>query len=344
MIPISVCIIAKNEEEKIEKCLRTLYKHPFEIIVVDTGSTDDTKQIASKYADKILDFPWNNDFSAARNFSIKAASHDMILIIDCDEYVQDLDFTMLQNLITVHPEDIGTLTRYQVSSNGSKHTTPICEQTERLFNRQFYHYEGAAHEQLVRTDGSPTSSYEIPITLSHLGSNENHFANSISSLQTSLKRNPQDPFLYYKLGAAYMEEASYEKAFEYLNKGLCFPLDKTQEYVQKMVILYGQCLLQTNRYEKALMLANVYDDFSGIADYLFLMGQIYMHARIPDKALMEFLKATTVKKHFEEGTNSFLAFHNIGCIYEANGQIEKAKEYFRKAGKYPESVERLKEL
>ena len=77
--PVSVCIIAKNEEKHIEKCLSSIRSHTaesadFEIIVVDTGSTDRTKALAAKYADKVLDFTWVNDFSAARNYSVAQAS------------------------------------------------------------------------------------------------------------------------------------------------------------------------------------------------------------------------------------------------------------------------------
>ena len=93
MIPISVCIIARNEEDNIEKCLQPLRKHPFEIVVIDTGSTDKTMELAGKYADKVLYFPWCDDFSQARNFSISHASHDWVLILDCDEVVKNIDFT-----------------------------------------------------------------------------------------------------------------------------------------------------------------------------------------------------------------------------------------------------------
>ena len=64
-IPVSVCIIAKNEEKHIEECLQHLKPFGFEIIVTDTGSTDRTVEIAEKYADKVLHFQWINDFSAA---------------------------------------------------------------------------------------------------------------------------------------------------------------------------------------------------------------------------------------------------------------------------------------
>ena len=64
-LPVSVCIITKNEEKHIEQCLRNIVKYGMEIVVVDTGSTDNTKQKVGKYTDKIYDFDWIDDFSAA---------------------------------------------------------------------------------------------------------------------------------------------------------------------------------------------------------------------------------------------------------------------------------------
>lgn len=84
-IPVSVCIIAKNEEKYIEECLKRLVPYGMEIVVTDTGSTDRTREIAQKYADKVLDFAWIEDFSAARNFCAANASNDWILVLDCDD-------------------------------------------------------------------------------------------------------------------------------------------------------------------------------------------------------------------------------------------------------------------
>ena len=114
--------------------------------------------------------------------------------------------------------------------------------------------------------------------------------------------------------------------------------------VQQAVSVGNEHTLYTNRIEKALSLENVYDSFNTIADYLFLMGTIYLRARLNDKALMEFLKATTCTRHFDEGTNSFRAFHNIGCIYEAYGQYDEARKYYQKAGDFELSKERLANL
>ena len=85
MITISLCMIVKNEEAVLDRCLSSIADLMDEIIVVDTGSTDDTKEIAAKYTDKIYDFPWNDDFSAARNFSFSKATMDYIYTADADE-------------------------------------------------------------------------------------------------------------------------------------------------------------------------------------------------------------------------------------------------------------------
>ena len=90
MRKISVCIITKNESEKLKKCLKQLMGYGFEIVVVDTGSTDDTVVMAKKYADKVCYFSWCNDFSAARNYALTLASNDIVMMIDSDEYLQEI--------------------------------------------------------------------------------------------------------------------------------------------------------------------------------------------------------------------------------------------------------------
>lgn len=86
---IATCIIAKNEEVNLMRCLKSVQKISDEIIVVDTGSTDDTKHIAEKFTDKIYDYEWNDSFEDARNFSISKTNCDWILYIDADEELQD---------------------------------------------------------------------------------------------------------------------------------------------------------------------------------------------------------------------------------------------------------------
>jgi glycosyltransferase involved in cell wall biosynthesis len=89
MVSISVCMIVKNEEAVLERCLKCICGIADELIVVDTGSMDKTKEIAARYTDRIYDFPWDNDFSAARNFSFSKATGDYIYIADADEVIDE---------------------------------------------------------------------------------------------------------------------------------------------------------------------------------------------------------------------------------------------------------------
>jgi len=84
---ISICIITKNECEKLEKCLKNASFLGFEIVVVDTGSSDDTIDMASKYTDSIYHFKWIDDFAAAKNYAAKMARNNLVMILDSDEYI-----------------------------------------------------------------------------------------------------------------------------------------------------------------------------------------------------------------------------------------------------------------
>ncbi len=350
MVPISVCIITKNEEKNLETCLKSIYKHPFEIVVVDTGSTDRTKEIASKYASKVLDFTWQDDFSAARNFSIASASNDWVLILDSDEWIEKIDFNQIQKLIAQYPHAIGRLTRDNLCYDQHQNTLHSTDLVERLFDRRIYKYQGTIHEQVVKIKPGQGYGFDIPLFISHsgyYGSPDDILAKSnrnIRMLKAALENEPSDPYLYYQLGESYMLASDYENAFQYFDQGFYLDVDETLEYVQRMIISYGYSMLYTGRIEKALSLAHVYDAFCTNADFAFMMGNIYIKAMQNENALREFLHATTIQTHFDEGTNSYRAYHNIGCIYEAYQQYDKARTYYQKAGNYPMSVERLKNL
>lgn len=87
MFTISLCMIVKNEEKTLNRCLTSIMEACDEIIIVDTGSTDKTKEIAQKFTSKIYDFKWIDDFSKARNFSFSKATKDYILWLDADDVV-----------------------------------------------------------------------------------------------------------------------------------------------------------------------------------------------------------------------------------------------------------------
>lgn len=101
MVTISLCMIVKNEAHQLSRCLDSYAGISDEIIIVDTGSDDNTKEIAAKYTDKIFDFKWNGDFSQARNFAFSKTSCDYIFSADADEYLDDANRKAFSDLKTV---------------------------------------------------------------------------------------------------------------------------------------------------------------------------------------------------------------------------------------------------
>ena len=93
MVSVSLCMIVKNEEDVLERCLESAAGLADEIIIVDTGSTDRTQEIAARFTDQIFDFPWTDDFAAARNESFSHASMDYCMWLDADDVLLEEDQT-----------------------------------------------------------------------------------------------------------------------------------------------------------------------------------------------------------------------------------------------------------
>ncbi len=120
MITISLCMIVKNEEAVLARCLDSLKGLMDEIIIVDTGSTDRTKEIASRYTDRIYDYAWTQDFSHARNYSLSLASCDYIYCADADEVLDDENrqkFQQLKEVLLPEIEVVQMLYSGQYDSN-----------------------------------------------------------------------------------------------------------------------------------------------------------------------------------------------------------------------------------
>lgn len=348
--PISVCMIAKNEEKHIEKCLTAIKPYGFEIIVVDTGSTDRTKEIAAKYADKVLDFTWCNDFSAARNFSLEKASNDYVLILDCDEVVTRLDLAQLQELMEAHPNDVGLIARDNHYTSNQMDTV-YQDLVERLFNKKLYHYESPIHEQVThKQKGMKYDSYSLPLLADHVG-----YMGSFEELKKKvdrnnallfqeLEKNPENPYLYFQIGQSYNLIYDYEHSYQYYQKALAFDVNPEEEWVQMMIIAYANALLHTGREAEALQLEAVYDAFATTADFFCIMGQIYLANGQYIKAMMEFVKAIHCPIARENGTNSFIPTYNMGLINEMMGDIPAALTHYRNCGDFPMALAKIEEL
>ena len=116
MISISLCMIVKNEEKLLKRCLDSYRPVCDEIVIVDTGSTDRTKEIAAGYTDLIYDYPWTNDFAAARNFAFSKANCDYIFSADADEVLDEENRKQFLNLKQVLLPEIDIVQMIYVNS------------------------------------------------------------------------------------------------------------------------------------------------------------------------------------------------------------------------------------
>lgn len=329
--PISVCIIGKNEERFLEGCLEKLVPFGFEIVFVDTGSTDKTREIACRYTDKVYDFEWINDFAAAKNFCESKASNDWILSLDCDEYVQSMDLDVITEFMKADEKMVGSFMIENLVRNGDS-IGRSKQKINRMYNRKYCHFEGMIHEQIRYLDGSQLNTQILPIEVLHYGyalspeelEKKNH--RNIELLLEELKERPNEPYFFFQLGQSYAVLEDYEKVFQYLHKGLELGPDPNQEYVQHMLIDYGNAMLHTGRYALAMNMERMYDILSEYSDYLFMMGKVYYANQQPMKALELFVKATMAPKTIVVGTNSFFPLNSMALIYDTLGETKLAED------------------
>ncbi len=124
MLTISLCMIVKNEEKTLSNCLNSVKDLVDEIIIVDTGSEDRTKEIAGEFTQNVYDFEWINDFSAARNFSYSKATKDYILWLDADDVIKPEDRVKFQVLKeTLDPSVDAVMMKYNVGFDGKGNVT-----------------------------------------------------------------------------------------------------------------------------------------------------------------------------------------------------------------------------
>lgn len=143
---LSVCLIVKNEEEVLNRCLSCAVKFADEIIVVDTGSTDATVEIAQKFTDKIYSFEWQDDFSSARNFAFEKANGDYVMWLDADDVVTDENCAKIRQLVKEGGFDMAYLP-YAVAFENDRPT--FVYYRERIMRRSMnFRFKGAVHEAI----------------------------------------------------------------------------------------------------------------------------------------------------------------------------------------------------
>jgi len=232
MISLSVAIIAKNEEKNLPDCLDSIHNVASEIIVVDTGSDDKTIETAKNYGAEVYNFEWVNDFSAARNESLKYCKGNWILYIDADERLSDESANLLYSLLSQTDDSIGAysikvISKY-IDDNGK-----IAEHIgsyPRLFRNLGYpkiKFIGKVHEQIAPSifeNGYEIKNSELSIIHNgYMGTREEmnqKVVNNLNILSEHIKQEPQNGYAWYQLGNTLFQMQIFDKSLECLDFAL----------------------------------------------------------------------------------------------------------------------------
>ncbi|MDE6221961.1 MAG: glycosyltransferase [Lachnospiraceae bacterium] len=336
-IPVSVCIIAKNEEKHIEECLRRLSPYGFEIVVTDTGSTDRTLEIAQKYTDKVYTFEWVDDFSAARNFCAAHASNNWILVLDCDEYVHEIDVPTLRIMMQKFPRSIGEIRLKSITQNRGN-TVYVTDDVSRFYNKNYYLFEGQIHEQLRPKDDSkkddPMNCVMLPMDVIHHGYNltpeemERKQERNLAMLYKALETDPSNTYLLFQAGQSETMRGKRQEAIALYEKALGIMEEITCEYEQIMIMSLAVDYVKTSQPDKAVDLMAKYADQCQTARYMFTHGNVLLDSGNKLKALLWYIKATAMPDANTLGVNLMHCYENIIKIYMEMGNVEMA-ELFR---------------
>jgi glycosyltransferase involved in cell wall biosynthesis len=243
---ISACMIVKNEENNLARCLKSIKDKVDEIIIVDTGSTDDTKRIAQKYTKKIYNLKWEEadglgNFARARNFSISKATGDYIFWIDADEELFDLS-NSFRSLINNNPESV--LFRQAHCLPAEDHQWSADQLHDRMFKRGDIKFVGVIHEFPSKSDDGqhylPNSVFQNDCYILHYGlANMREKAHKAvvrngPLVEKNLKMYPNSPVAkYYLLGLYWSKQA--------------FDLDNP-EYKEKSFAMWDEYFIHQGAY------------------------------------------------------------------------------------------------
>lgn len=258
-ISISACLITKNEENNLERCLKSLQNIVDEIIVVDTGSTDKTIEIAQKYNATIGHYKWNDDFSAARNESLKLATSKWILWIDADEELDPSSVKMLREGL-MRPQFGGFFIKISNYLSDLSESEIYVHSPIRIFrNIEGIQFEGRVHEQMVNSIkkiGLPTATLN-GVQIFHHGYKPDQLEakqkteRMIKLLKKEVKDNPKNDFQWFNLANTYAVMHDFQQCAKAARKAADL-LPQDAPYASQTYQLLGNGYIYSGKPKKAI--------------------------------------------------------------------------------------------
>jgi glycosyltransferase involved in cell wall biosynthesis len=352
-LKLSLAVIARNEARCLARCLDSVRSAVDEMIVADTGSSDDTVSIATRSGAKVSHFSWRDDFSAARNFSIEQTVGDWILVLDADEYASEALASEIPRFVKAH-KAIG---RLKIVSEFRRNGQSFRSQTfvSRLFPRGA-RFEGRIHEQLV----SSLPRVNVAGELWHDGYLETSKSDrNVKLLVEELKGSPRDPYLLFQLALEYTSLNQIQQACRCLEDAFG-ALRFDEPFAPNVAVDYLYALTELKRFEAGLSVigktAGFIEDFP---DFHLACGLFYMNlVRSNTAKYVSFLPkiessfkrclvlGETEKYKSVRGSGSFLAQYNLGTLFHVFGDDAQAQNCFEQSASmgYEPAVQMLRKL
>ncbi len=341
MITISVCMIVKNEEAQLRQCLESLKPIADEIIIADTGSTDRTKEIAAEFTDKIYDFPWIDDFSAARNFVFSKANMDYIYTADADEVIDEKNIRLFKQVKQVLLPEIEIVQMYYL--NLMETNTAYNSKRElrpKLFKRlRTFEWINPVHE----TVRLMPNVYDSDIEIQHLAKGS-HAKRDFATFQKALRKGMRLDKVLHGMYAKELfiagDTEDLAEAEAFFKESLSDPERTPDEHKEAACVLARYYRLSENT--AAFFKHSLHEAMScpcsemcvEIGDYFYENGEY-------SEALCWYydgiFETEAVISVYSKGTHSL---KRLSECYEMTGDSEKAAEYKRMAEEWtvPETV------
>ncbi len=347
---ISVCMIVKNEigclAKSVSHIKNNLNDIVDDIVIVDTGSTDGTRELIESLGCRLYDFEWCHDFSAARNFSISEAKNDWVLVLDADEYVESVDIDELSNFITERNKNkTGSVMIENMDNEGA---VWYSSEVVRLFNKKCFVFKNKIHEEVTGIDCKDAPHVSLHITIKHDGYSERVMnakdkgRRNIELLKAELELNPNDNYFIGHLGTAYKMNGELEKALEYYEKIVFNEACANESYYTMMVNDYIKVLIKLGQFNVAILCEHLWKYCSHDDSFVHLMGLAYIGAGLHEKAVDCFLQC--VNKEGKMVMDKKYSYYKLGEIFEHFHEYEQAKVCFEICGNFEDATNRLENV
>ncbi len=342
---ISACMIVKNEEEMLKQTLPDLINSVDEVILVDTGSEDNTAEYGRSLGAKVSSFPWINDFAAARNESIKHAQGEWIIWIDADEYVKPEDMQKLKGILTETRENMfGFPIRECKLGEFSEISSYFRFKVFR--NHRGFHFERPINEQVCDKEGRVVYGENLEdISIYHWG---NHLSKewyqkkkmrNIPILEALLKNNPNDINLHYLLAGCYSKIGKVAEAIEEYTRVV--ELDPRGKLAQECLAKKAWCQyslkMAQEAYDTARQVLELNDTdvsaYNVIAAVLIAIGDHKKASEVLGFAEKMVEKEVEMKQGSRWQREYMLPFLS-GCLFEVQGNNEEALREYQKAAQF----------